>query len=283
MSYEFERANYSEGPLTAVWPSQISARRFINAIEDPSDPTNYNTIEQPIVVPPHGHVEVWYDPIDNPVLNDSFDIWTATGKTGTQFTKVTGSSTLGVYDVRVYPMQPSWLDFNTARAGETVYVTVKSAYSRVTATSLERLYTEISAMGSSTASTMGKMIVAGEDIPADCFVRIGYSSGLKIYKAAAVDEGTLAAGYCPNAISSGATGWVQFIGEVSTLTTRRTPPVCTRLYLSIAYGYCTWTADTDEVYKLVSGSSLVQYVGFHLASGAGYINTIANPSMGVAP
>lgn len=279
MTYSDNERLQLANEVTALYPRPIPARRFLDALEDPLNPANTQIVEQEILVPDSGKVELWYDPKDNPYLTTCLDIWTGTGKTGTQFTKLIGSTAVNGYNVRIYPEHPSWLDFSTDRAGETVYATIDTAYSAITGTALTRLYSEVRALGlAMTGFSPTQQVIAAEDIPADSFVRYYHDgSALKVYLADNTSIDNIAHAYASEEILTDESGYVSRIGAITTLGTRRTSPANnTRIYLSPEPGGYTWEGDTDATYKFADAPQILQLLGDTYNGTHGDINLISS-------
>lgn len=272
---DYERYVFTDLPLTAIWPKVKVARRFIDMLEDPGSPSTTISTELAVVVPPSGKIDLWYDPADSPILDAYLDVWTATGQTGTQFTKVTGTGVLGPYEVRVFPEHPSWIDVSTERADETIYITLVTSFSSMSATWANRLEREVNAMATSFSEFYYKAAVATEAISADMLVKV-YHDGvtLKMRLGDATDPENWPNGYCPSAVSNGAIGYFRRFGDVASFGTSRTPPPSgVKLFVSKAPGYYTWLTDSNSTYNLDTGNAKIEF-GDTYDGNNGMINLI---------
>lgn len=285
LAADWQRTQYNSGASVApIYPGVLRERKYIDVAENQYDlSTHHDPDEFAIVIPADGLVEIDYLPIDNPQLDTVLDIWSGTAKSGNQFEKVVGSGALTAYQVRVYPGQP-WFDFHTDRAGDTVYVTISTAGSVVTASAMNRIFAELRAMATaiSTGSGGGGStydIEAGEEIPADSFVYIALDgTTLKCYLAESDNQSHYAIGYVATAASAASMATVIFEGIQTAVGTRRnvTIPSGAVLFLSKNPGHLTWASDTDQAYNLDYSDARIK-LGVYLAANIARINVDPNP------
>ena len=282
---DWQRTQYNSGAtVSPIYPGIIRERKYIDVAENQYDlSTKHSPSEFEIIIPDDGLVEIDYLPLDDPLLDSVMEIWSETGKTGNEFSKVAGSGTLTEWQVRVYPGQP-WLDFSTDRAGESAFITIHTAGSVVTASMINRLFAEVKAIetglaGGSGGGASSHDVTAGEDIPADSFVYFAMDgTTLKCYQAENDDSTKYAVGYVATAASSGATATVIFDGIQTTVGTRRnvTIPTGSRLFLSKNPGHLTWIGDTDEAFSLTSTDARIK-LGTYLNGNIARIDVDPNP------
>lgn len=276
---DWQRLEYNSGAaVTAMYPTPVMARKYRDIGENPYNLAEYEDIEQEIVIPADGLVEIHYLAISNPLVDTYLDVWTGAGKTGTQFTKVTGSGALTAYQVRVAAGKQS-LDFHTDRAGELAYVTVRTAGSVVTATMMNRIFAELRALASGQGQVSTFVATAAVDIPADSLVYFSYEdSTIKVRLSQNDDSTKYCRGYVGTAASTDSDVTVTFMGVVTTIGDARDtfPPDNATLFLSHNPGYYTWETDTDENYSLIPTDAR-QKIGFHISQGNGFISIDPNP------
>lgn len=273
---DWQRILYGSGePVTPIYPGAIRERKFIDVLENPYDPTsNIPSITQYVVIPEDGMVELDYLPYDSPT-SDAL-IVRDTG--GTALQAITGNGSLTATQYRVYPGKPC-IDFDPSVAGQTFSVTIRAAGSVVTASIMNRLFSEIRAMASSSSISASYTVTAAEDIPADSLVYFTYEDGaVKCRLAVNTDVDKYARGYVATAASSGAGAVIVMNGMVTGIGSLRefAPPDNASLFLSKVAGYYTWIGDGDTTYNLGDGQAR-QYCGFHINSGIGFIHVVGNP------
>lgn len=277
---DWQRLQYDNGStVTPIYPTAIRARKFRDIGENPYNLAEYEDIEQEIVIPADGLVEIDYLPISNPMIDTYLDVWTGSGRTGTQYTKVTGSGSLTSNQVRVTAGKQS-LDFHTDRAGELAYVTVRTAGSVVTATMMNRIFAELRALSQNSGQTSSYTGVAAETIQDDSLVYFSYEdSEVKVRLAQNDDPTKYCRGYVGTGASTDEDVTVVFGGVVATIGTARdsTPPDNATLYLSHNPGFYTWNSDTDEAYALLETAPR-QRIGFHVSQGNGFISVDPDPA-----
>lgn len=278
---DWQRIQYNDNAaITPIYPATLRARKYMDLMEDQYNQGSAETINLEVTVPPDGLVEIDYLPVSSPV-GTALRVYTDAGKTS-EMDKITGNAALSANQVRVYPGQP-FLDFHTSLSGDTVYVTVQTAGSVLTATTLNRLYAELSAMSAANTLSSALEVTAGELIPADSLVYFAYESGdIKCYLADNSDDAKCARGYVSTETALGATATIIMSGIVTNLigvARNETVPDNTSLFLSNEPGFYTWTTDTNATYKLGEGQ-VRQYVGYHIHGQTGYIHVIGNPFYG---
>lgn len=282
--------------LTSIFPSGTStAKRFLDALEDPALPEyQYTITDEAIDIPASGsdllRIELDHVPDGDPTNTSILRVNTQQSAAGTDFTGTTSTGDLTTYQVRVHPGRP-FLDFNRsslASAGITrVYATYKTYTSLFTASwgnRVELLLEELTSWAynhnnaSETGNITDSRFKIGEvgGCAADRLVYPATSGGeTKWFYADASDRTKLPRGYLATATAEGEVANVLIVGTVTTFADNPQPQM--PLWASPVVGRYTWESDTSGN-VLTTGDYVVNF-GVALPGGtSGYVNFINPPT-----
>ena len=272
--------------------SAYTAKRFLDALEDPSNPTyQYTITDESITIPASGddllRVELDYVPDGDPTNATVFVVNTLQSAAGTAFTGTTSQDDLSTYQVRVEPGRP-FIYFNRsalAAAGfTTVYATYKTYTSVYTAnwgSRVEKFMAEMSAWGV-TQSAAGSQNITETSIAtgpvggllADSLVYAYLDGGtLKWDYADASDSDKLPDGYLASNSAVGEYPTVLLAGKVTTLALN--PQVRKQIWASPVEGQYTWESDTSG--NILTAGDFVCNLGKAISSTTAYINCLNYP------
>lgn len=281
--------------LTSIFPSGTStAKRFLDALEDPASPSyQYTITDEAITIPASGadtlRIELDHVPDGDPTNTSVLRVNTQQSAAGTDFTGTTSTDDLTTYQVRVHPGRP-FLDFNRASlasAGVTTvyatYVTYTSVFTASWGNRVELLldelttwaYNHISAGETGTITEERYKIGEVGGCLGDRLVYPANSGGeTKWFYADASDRTKLPLGYLATDTAEGAAATVIICGVVTTFADNPQPGM--PLWASPVAGRYTWESDTGG--NVLTTGDYVCNFGQALPGGTtGYVNFINPP------
>lgn len=241
---------------------------FMDAMERPFDEDYSLSTPISMTIPAAsalGYCTMWCPLLSPEIYTNPNQLAIVRDSDSQAFTFITGSGSIGAFECRVDP-QSNYLDFNSARAGDEITVTVLASESVINADLVRRLFTEVSALitwgntikGSGGTGNSTITATAGEDIPKGCLVYLYLeASTLKMKKADINNPATYPMGYMNAAVATGDQGAVTVNGVISDFgssgSVRTTTPAAgAYLFGSPTAGSWTWSGDTTGD-KLLAG------------------------------